>query len=107
MCHKKRQDRRAYGRGILRAARQHSAREKHAATAQEPGGIPETISGRVPGRDLIAAMVYSFAHINAVLEMKARDYFVQDRREYKESSRLQHCSMAVGPLLSPDSASTQ
>jgi hypothetical protein len=25
-------------------------------------------------------MVYSFAHINAVLEMKVRDYFVQDRR---------------------------
>ena len=31
-------------------------------------------------RALIAAMVYSFARINAVLEMKVRDYFVQGRR---------------------------
>src|SRR5262249_16784583 len=31
-------------------------------------------------RALIATMVYSFARINAVLEMKVRDYFVQGRR---------------------------
>jgi site-specific recombinase XerD len=31
-------------------------------------------------RALIAVMVYSFARINAVLEMKVRDYFVQGRR---------------------------
>jgi integrase len=31
-------------------------------------------------RSLIAVMVYSFARINAVLEMKVRDYFVQGRR---------------------------
>jgi integrase/recombinase XerD len=31
-------------------------------------------------RALIAVMVYSFADINAVLEMKVRDYFVQGRR---------------------------
>jgi site-specific recombinase XerC len=31
-------------------------------------------------RALIAVMVYSFARINAVLEMKVRDYFVQSRR---------------------------
>jgi site-specific recombinase XerD len=31
-------------------------------------------------RALIAAMVYSFARINAVLKMKVRDYFVQGRR---------------------------
>jgi site-specific recombinase XerD len=31
-------------------------------------------------RALIAAMVYSFARINAVLKMQVRDYFVQDRR---------------------------
>jgi hypothetical protein len=29
---------------------------------------------------LIAVMVYSFARINAVLEMQVRDYFVQGRR---------------------------
>jgi site-specific recombinase XerD len=31
-------------------------------------------------RALIAVMVYSFARINAVLEMKVRDYFVQGQR---------------------------
>jgi integrase/recombinase XerD len=31
-------------------------------------------------RALIAVMVYSFACINAVLEMKVGDYFVQGRR---------------------------
>jgi site-specific recombinase XerD len=31
-------------------------------------------------RALIAVMVYSFARINAVLDMKVRDYFVQGRR---------------------------
>jgi site-specific recombinase XerD len=31
-------------------------------------------------RALIAVMVYSFARINAVLQMKVRDYFVQGRR---------------------------
>ena len=31
-------------------------------------------------RALIATMVYIFARINAVLEMKVRDYFVQERR---------------------------
>jgi integrase/recombinase XerD len=31
-------------------------------------------------RALIAAMVYSFARVNAVLDMKVRDYFMQGRR---------------------------
>jgi integrase/recombinase XerD len=31
-------------------------------------------------RALIGVMVYSFARINAVLEMKVNDYFVQSRR---------------------------
>jgi hypothetical protein len=31
-------------------------------------------------RALIAVMVNSFAHVNAVLEMKVRDYFAQGRR---------------------------
>ena len=31
-------------------------------------------------RALIGAMVYTFARINAVLQMKVRDYFVQGRR---------------------------
>ncbi len=31
-------------------------------------------------RALIAVMVYTFARVNAVLEMKVRDYFVQGRR---------------------------
>jgi hypothetical protein len=32
------------------------------------------------GRFLIGVMVYSFARINAVLQMNVRDYFVQGRR---------------------------
>jgi hypothetical protein len=46
-------------------------------------GQPERTKPQLwdPGdRDLIATMVYSFAPINAVLEMKVRDYFVQGRR---------------------------
>jgi hypothetical protein len=31
-------------------------------------------------RALIGVMVYTFARINAVLEMKVSDYFVQGRR---------------------------
>src|SRR5208282_4679420 len=31
-------------------------------------------------RALIGVMVYTFARINAVLEMKVRDYFIQGRR---------------------------
>jgi integrase/recombinase XerD len=46
-------------------------------------GEPERLEPAIVGlRDLalIAVMVYSFARINAVLEMKVRDYFVQGRR---------------------------
>jgi site-specific recombinase XerD len=39
----------------------------------------ESLIGR-RDRALIAVMVYTFARINAVLEMKVRDYFVQGRR---------------------------
>jgi site-specific recombinase XerC len=44
---------------------------------------PESRQPAVVGlrdRALIAVMVYSFARINAVLEMKVRDYCVQGRR---------------------------
>jgi integrase/recombinase XerD len=37
-------------------------------------------------RALIAAMVYSFARVNAVLEMKVRDYFVQGRRGFTKKA---------------------
>ena len=46
-------------------------------------GQPESEEPALVGlrdRALIAVMVYSFARINAVLEMKVRDYFVQGRR---------------------------
>jgi len=46
-------------------------------------GEPERMEPALVGlrdRALIAVMVYSFARINAVLEMKVRDYFVQGRR---------------------------
>jgi site-specific recombinase XerD len=47
------------------------------------GGEPERLEPALVGlrdRALIAVMVYSFARVNAVLEMKVRDYFVQGRR---------------------------
>ncbi len=47
------------------------------------GGQPKHSEPALVGlrdRALIAVMVYSFARINAVLEMKVRDYFVQGRR---------------------------
>jgi integrase/recombinase XerD len=46
-------------------------------------GEPEKLEPELVGlrdRALIAVMVYSFARINAVLQMKVRDYFVQGRR---------------------------
>jgi integrase len=48
-----------------------------------PDGEPERMGPALVGlrdRALIAVMVYSFARINAVLEMKVSDYFVQGRR---------------------------
>ncbi len=44
------------------------------AEAQEPALIG------LRDRALIGAMVYTFARVNAVLQMKVRDYFVQGRR---------------------------
>ena len=44
------------------------------AASQEPSLVG------LRDRALLAVMVYSFARINAVLEMKVRDYFVQGRR---------------------------
>src|SRR5260370_37109369 len=52
-------------------------------TAGRREGQAESSKPSVVGlrdRALIAVMVYSFARINAVLEMKVRDYFVQGRR---------------------------
>ena len=46
-------------------------------------GSPETDEPALIGlrdRALIGVMVYTFARINAVLQMKVRDYFVQGRR---------------------------
>src|SRR5215831_6513257 len=45
---------------------------------QAPSPQPSVVGLR--DRALIAVMVYSFARINAVLEMKVWDYFVQGRR---------------------------
>jgi integrase/recombinase XerD len=44
------------------------------AASQEPSLVG------LRDRALIAVMVYSFARVNAVLEMKVEDYFVQGRR---------------------------
>ena len=53
-------------------------------TSEEARGLLDSIdTGSLLGlrdRALIGTMVYSFARINAVLEMKVRDYFVQGRR---------------------------
>jgi site-specific recombinase XerD len=49
---------------------------RHKGQAESPK--PSLVGLR--DRALIAVMVYSFARINAVLEMKVRDYFVQGRR---------------------------
>jgi site-specific recombinase XerD len=49
------------------------------------GGQPETMEPALIGlrdRALIDVMVYSFARINAVLQMKVGDYFVQGRRRW-------------------------
>jgi site-specific recombinase XerD len=51
-------------------------------TGQQDGKTESMEPSLVGLRDraLIAVMVYSFARINAVLEMKVRDYFVQGQR---------------------------
>jgi site-specific recombinase XerD len=46
----------------------------HAAEPDEPAIVG------LRDRALIAVMVYTFARVNAVLDMKVRDYFVQGRR---------------------------
>ncbi len=46
------------------------------------GGHPEAIEPALVGlrdRALIGVMVYTFARVNAVLQMKVRDYFMQGR----------------------------
>jgi len=53
-----------------------TGRRKRGREAESPE--PSLVGLR--DRALIATMVYSFARINAVLEMKVRDYFVQGRR---------------------------
>ena len=52
-----------------------------ATRSAAPAGIPANpqLVG-LRDRALIGVMVYSFARVNAVLEMKVRDYFVQGRR---------------------------
>jgi hypothetical protein len=52
--------------------------EEHWRGAHEEYSEPAIVGLR--DRALIATIVYSFARINAVLEMKVRDYFVQGRR---------------------------
>ena len=53
--------------------------ERNTARDGEPERMEPVLVG-LRDRALIAVMVYSFARINAVLEMKVRDYFVQGRR---------------------------
>ena len=53
-----------------------------ASPETRPGrrGNRRTGAHRLRDRALIGVMVYTFARVNAVLEMKVRDYFVQGRR---------------------------
>jgi site-specific recombinase XerC len=54
-----------------------------ALTRNTGGGQPESTEPALIGlrdRALLGMMVYTFARINAVLEMKVSDYFVQGRR---------------------------
>jgi integrase len=64
---------------------------RHKGQAESPK--PSLVGLR--DRALIAVMVYSFARINAVLEMKVRDYFVQGRRGWV---RLHEKGGARSPL---------
>ena len=52
---------------------------RNTAPRRKPERIEPSLVG-LRDRALIATMVYSFARINAVLEMKVRDYLVQGRR---------------------------
>jgi integrase len=47
----------------------------------KPGAEEPALIG-LRDRALIGAMVYTFARVNAVLQMKVRDYFVQGRRRW-------------------------
>ena len=47
---------------------------------KKPDGTEEPALVGLRDRALIGVMVYTFARINAVLQMKVRDYFVQGRR---------------------------
>jgi integrase/recombinase XerD len=53
-----------------------------AASARTAAGFPGARTRRIADHALIAVMVYSFARINAVLEMKVRDYFVYGWRAW-------------------------
>jgi site-specific recombinase XerD len=53
--------------------------ERNTARDGEPENLEPALIG-LRDRALIAVMVYSFARVNAVLEMKVSDYFVQGRR---------------------------
>ena len=47
---------------------------------KKPGRTEEPALAGLRDRALIAVMVYTFARVNAVLQMKVCDYFVQGRR---------------------------
>jgi integrase len=51
-----------------------STQREDGTTAEEPDLVG------LRDRALIGVMVYTFARVNAVLEMKVRDYFIQGRR---------------------------
>jgi site-specific recombinase XerD len=60
------------------AAGRHRNRQEEAA----PGGteVEQPDLTRLRDRALIGVMTYTFARVNAMLQMKVRDYFVQGRR---------------------------
>ena len=68
----------AWRRRGARAARQH--RDHPDCHSRPAAALRFPISLGLRDRALIGVMVYTFARVNAVLQMKVRDYFVQGRR---------------------------
>ena len=56
---------------------------------KKPGRTEEPALAGLRDRALIAVMVYAFARVNAVLQMKVCDYFVQGHRDWV------HCTKKV------------
>jgi site-specific recombinase XerC len=61
--------------------------------------IPENTAMDLRDRALIALMVYSFARAGAALKMRVEDYFIQGRKGYRATQRLQESESAYQEAL--------